>query len=171
MNPRPCRIVVDNNDARAYVPYEVRDLVKQLPVRRWNGPLRCWDIPASSADHLRQILEVAGRHVAMVRLDSATASVSANPVVPLGKGLSAARAAAAAASRRAAVGNAKSPQHAGRSAAVAAAAAAARRKAQQASTVSNSNSVAGLAEARAAANAALRQLDAQLSAQRTESAA
>lgn len=58
-----CRIAVDDGRARIYAPYELRELIKTFPGRRWHSDAKCWSVPADSVDALADALRAAGQRV------------------------------------------------------------------------------------------------------------
>lgn len=50
-------------------PFEARDLIKGMPVRRWDKVEKVWVIPASDVPALRSVLEQCGYRVAVTRAE------------------------------------------------------------------------------------------------------
>lgn len=60
-------IVVDGTAAEVRAPYDVRDVVKALPGRRWHPTLKCWLIGSSFAEAMAEALRAAGCTVVVTR--------------------------------------------------------------------------------------------------------
>ena len=58
-----CRVAVLGDFAHVYAPYELRDLVKSFPGRRWLPDLKCWRVDASMVNALADVLRAAGQQV------------------------------------------------------------------------------------------------------------
>ncbi len=54
------RIVVEGNKAKIRSPFEAKDAIKTMPIRRWDPSIKCWVIPAEDVDELQAILEAEG---------------------------------------------------------------------------------------------------------------
>jgi hypothetical protein len=57
------RIAVENGRARIFAPYELRELIKTFPGRRWHPDAKCWSVPAGTVDALASALRAAGQTV------------------------------------------------------------------------------------------------------------
>ena len=49
--------------AHVYAPYQLRELVKTFPSRRWMPDLKCWRVDAVYVDALADVLRAAGETV------------------------------------------------------------------------------------------------------------
>ena len=58
-----CRISVENGRARIFAPYELRELIKTFPGRRWHPDQKCWSVPAETVDALADAFRAAGQRV------------------------------------------------------------------------------------------------------------
>lgn len=56
----PVRIVITGEKAEIFSAYDAKDLIKTMPIRRWDGEAKCWRIPAVDVPDLKALLEVAG---------------------------------------------------------------------------------------------------------------
>lgn len=54
------RIVVTGREARVYTPYELREVVKSFPGRRWDPEGKCWIVARAQVWELADALRVAG---------------------------------------------------------------------------------------------------------------
>lgn len=74
------RIIVDPSTgrARAYAPYELREVAKSIPSRRWDPAEKCWTIPVAFVPDLADALRAAGSTVHVTRPDG-TAWSSGRP--------------------------------------------------------------------------------------------
>jgi hypothetical protein len=58
-----CRITVVGVYAHVYAPYQLRELIKTFPGRRWLPDLKCWRVDASMVNALADALRAAGEDV------------------------------------------------------------------------------------------------------------
>jgi hypothetical protein len=62
------RIVVGVN-VQVFCPFELRELVKSFPGRRWDTNRKCWTVPLAHVDALADALRAAGQTVWVTRTD------------------------------------------------------------------------------------------------------
>jgi hypothetical protein len=58
-----CRVRVEAELAYVFAPYELRELIKTFPGRRWHPDLKCWSVPAYQVDALADVLRAGGQPV------------------------------------------------------------------------------------------------------------
>lgn len=57
------RLVVVGTVAKAYVPFDLREIVKSFPGKRWDSIRKHWTVPVDFVDALADALRVAGCEV------------------------------------------------------------------------------------------------------------
>jgi hypothetical protein len=60
-------ISITGREAKVRSPFQAKDLIKEMPVRSWDGREKCWVIPAGDVPVLRSVLEAAGYKVVVTR--------------------------------------------------------------------------------------------------------
>lgn len=60
------RLVVGVSEVRAFVPYELREIPKTFPGRRWDSVGKCWRVGREHLDALADALRAAGCTVYVV---------------------------------------------------------------------------------------------------------
>lgn len=65
---RNVRITIDGQGLEAFVrsPFEAKDIIRDMPYRKWNPNLKVWIIPREDVDMLTMKLEEAGFSVTLV---------------------------------------------------------------------------------------------------------
>lgn len=63
------RVVADSTSARVFCPYELRELVKTFPGRKWRPDEKCWTVGLSTVDALADALRAVGETVFVTRAD------------------------------------------------------------------------------------------------------
>lgn len=56
----PVQIQVDGQWARVYSPFTARDILRAMPVRKWDAERKCWSIPAPYVWSLVEQLKAVG---------------------------------------------------------------------------------------------------------------
>jgi hypothetical protein len=76
-----CRIAVVGDFAHVFAPFELRELIKTFPGRRWLPEAKCWRVDASMVNALADVLRAAGQEVFFIAGGS-DASRPSSPSTP-----------------------------------------------------------------------------------------